>query len=594
MRRVALAGLLLLALVFGLLAWRGSAAARARSGVPAAAGAAAPEAPTHPAAGSEKPRDGAAIPVKGQVTDGSSSLCSRDGLLRFRIDDGPEREATIHEGEWEASASRGATLSVEEILFGDRKAVATPATVTVPEDGKVEIVCRWLVPTLLRVIGEKSEDIEKVESYETGDYDDWGPGWPEATPAASPIELAGAEGTHTYLVRAPGYAWSRISVFVGLGGERVVRLVRAGTLDVRLSPFDPEAGITVRVDTDCYWEPDETGRVQVKSLRPGDHEVLAQVRVGGFEVVGEATARVEPGRTTELVLPIRTLPAEPESVPLAGTIEVAPGWTEEDEAPSSCMTPSVSAWSADDSLDIDPPDEKGRWSAGDVRPGTYAFRIDAWTWVQAVDVGPQGARDVRLSVPPPCEVVVRLVDETGEPVPSDGEIAWRTRAAGVDEELLGSFFAGRDGRTEDPTEPGVYRFRAPQGVLSVWYLDEGDSDEPERQGDAEVELKPGLNQVEVKVGWIFCFDVVLLDDVMPVPVNAPIAREVEVAALRGGGAEEEKYTRQNGLRIHVTKPGRYRITFPDIEGYEPIAPVEVDVVAGTIPKIEIALRGRVG
>jgi hypothetical protein len=401
--------------------------------------------------------------------------------------------------------------------------------------------------------------------------------------------LACAEGVHTYLVRAPGHAWSMISVFVGLGGERVVRLVRAGSLDVRIEPYDPEWGISVRVDTACYWEPDETGRVRIDSLRPGEHQVFAQVgRL--YDEVREVAVWIDALRTTEATIALGELPPVPEAVPLAGTIEVAAGWTWEDEAAPSCVTPSVSAWSVRDSIDVEGPDEDGRWSARDVRPGSYGFRLEAWPWIEAVEVGPEGATDVRLAVPPPCEVELRLVDEaTGEPVLWEEAIAWYARAPDVGEEIFDCWSAHNHGRPAHPEKPGIYRFRAPRGILHAWVWD-GTLDEPLRHGEVEAQLKLGLNRVELKVGWFYSADVVFRDGAMPVPLGDDFVGDVQVTSLQGGGAELERYEMRGGLRIHVTKTGRYRVSFPGIEGYEPIEPVEVDVAPGTIPRVEIALR----
>lgn len=583
MRRAAALGVALLALALGLLLWRVNSPVRARaSGVGEHAATASEDVPAAPSPGGA----GAPVRIEETVGDGPVPFSGKDGLLRFRVDDGPAADAPVRDGQWEAAAPRGSTLTIEEIRFGDRSAVAVRPAVEVPEDGRVDVECRWLAPTLLRVIGEKGEDLREVEYYETDEYDDWGPGWPEATAAAPPIELAGAEGVHTYLVRAPGHAWSRIPVFVGFGGERVVRLARAGTLVVRLEPYDPESGVTVRVDTDCWWEPDETGRVTIDSLRPGDHEIIAQVRSGiSFEVVGEAVAMVDPGKTTELTLPIGAVPTEPDLVSLAGTIEVAPGWTEEDEATPSCMTPFLTAWNpVQGSVDPEPPGEDGRWYAGDVRPEHYNFGIDKWSWVEAVDVGPQGARDVRLSVPPPCDVEVRLVDAgTGELIREEDDIWWYARAPDVDADLPG-YLAIR--RQEYPAEPGIYRFRAPLGVLVAGHWNRMRSAE-----DVEIELKPGLNRVQLKAAWTLAADIVLMDGAMPVPVDDGFRESLEAVATDALGSLDFC---ENGdpLRVHVTRPGRYRVSFPEIEGYEPIAPVEVEVAPGRIPRVEIALRRR--
>jgi hypothetical protein len=189
---------------------------------------------------------------------------------------------------------------------------------------------------------------------------------------------------------------------------------------------------------------------------------------------------------------------------------------------------------------------------------------------------------------------VRLIDErTGEPIPEEGSICWCARAEDVGEDLLRCGHAEDYGGGEPPTEPGVYVFRAPRGVLSAWYWG-GDVENPSRHGQVEVELKPGLNRVVIKAEWISCVDIVFTDGAMPIPVDPAFAERVEVAALAGEGEMmESAYDRRGALRVHVKKLGRYRISFPTvIEGYEPIQPVEIDFTAGKTPRIEVALKRR--
>ena len=89
-----------------------------------------------------------------------------------------------------------------------------------------------------------------------------------------------------------------------------------------------------------------------------------------------------------------------------------------------------------------------------------------------------------------------------------------------------------------------------------------------------------------------CVDLAFTDGDMPVPVDPPFAHRIEVTALDGGG-ELDYPESGDPCRVKVTKAGRYRVSFPAaIEGYEPIAPVEVDVVPGKIPRIEVQIKRR--
>jgi hypothetical protein len=588
MRRVLVAGALAVIalagvfLIWGRASFRGSRAAntsRAEDGA-----AAVPEAAL--AAGTR----GAAIRIRGTVKDEDGyDLSERDGTVRFTVDATGTVEADVHDGTWEASAPVGSVLAFESVRFDDRRAVAVPPTIEVPGNGHLEMHWRWAVPTLLRAVGPDGAEFESVEYYDDryGSRD-------EVKRSSSPIELATAEGSHTYAVRAAGHVWSRITVHVGLGGERTVRLARAGALDVRLDPYDPEAGISIQVvgaDGEWWAEPDASGRALVESLPPGETRVAARVAFawGEDHVLAEAEVKIRTGATTALSLAPREPPPPPDLVPLEGTVRADPAWPEEPDdivgfcvvshqAPLTVLAATLDWWSPDAEID---PDE-GTWSAGLVLPGRYFLLFRDWSYAAAIDVGPQGTTDASIVVPPPCDVEVHLVDaESGAPVPDGHDLWWCVRAADVGSEVGLPWRCERD---VPSASPGVYRFRAPQGTLVLdFYSDLRSSEE------TEVALKPGANRIELRVAPNLRIDFELRDGTIPVPADAAFSDRIKVAALTGDG-ELSCCGEGDPCVVWFTKPGRYRVTFPEIEGYEPIAPVEVEVAAGSIARVEIALR----
>jgi hypothetical protein len=471
--------------------------------------------------------------------------------------------------------------------------------------------CRWFVRARLRVIGEKGEDLDGVEL--AGDVDDGT--WDEIAPwnlaerdeearknedgysplwihaGRSPVEVPAEEmGLHNYWVRARDHAWARIAVAQGYGGERVVRLVRSGTLEARLAPFDPDVGVALQLYRDgehaLEWLPDETGFARIEGLPRGRFEVRACLGVWWREprVFATTEVEIEPGTTKETTLTLRNPPQRQEPVPLEGTLQIDPGWHAAKQ-PFDLM--------GCEAQDIDVMDEAfgshaatvqieedGRWSAGLVAPGQYCITLGPWMWMQVVEVGPQGTTDARLVVPPPCDVDVRLVDAaTGAPVGDDDDVSWCVKSADTK-------WTSYQQKRQPCAAPGVWTFQAPVGTLVVGlYSDLHDAP------SIEVDLKPGKNLVALKAAQNVMCDFALKDGAMPVPLDDLLSKGLKATAVEGDGGLDECGT-GFPARVWFTKAGRYRVSFPPIEGYEPIAPVEVAVAAGKISRVEVQLHAR--
>lgn len=75
------------------------------------------------------------------------------------------------------------------------------------------------------------------------------------------------------------------------------------------------------------------------------------------------------------------------------------------------------------------------------------------------------------------------------------------------------------------------------------------------------------------------------------PVDEDAAAGVRADALDGDGGLEECGAGYP-CTVWFKRAGRYRIALPEIEGYEPVAPFEVEIAAGKRPRIEIPLKRR--
>jgi hypothetical protein len=206
--------------------------------------------------------------------------------------------------------------------------------------------------------------------------------------------------------------------------------------------------------------------------------------------------------------------------------------------------------------------------------------VRPWGWKQPVEVGPLGTKELRLVVPPPCDVEVHLLDAaSGVAVPDGGNLWWYVTTEHADWDF---FYV----ESQPSAVPGIWRFTAPIGTLAVHAWDELYEAEA-----VEVELKPGKNRIDLKASPNFSCKLALKDGTIPVPVDEDMEAALRAAPLDGDG-QVDSVSRDFPSQIWFTKAGRYRLTFPAIEGYEPIAPIEVDIAAGKIPLIEVALKRR--
>jgi len=350
-----------------------------------------------------------------------------------------------------------------------------------------------------------------------------------------------------------------------------VRLARAGALDVRITNFESGAEVELRLcDVDgehplVSWSPDPDGHTRLESLAPGTYRVRAEIGAWYRQPRCLAEARVETGvdQVATVELTLSDAPGPERLVELAGTLYVDPAWGDEDWVHLSADTVEVPPGTDDPEVTLR---EDGRWSAERVPPGRYTISVAPWTWCQIVDVGPTGNTNVRIAVPPPCEVEVRiLASDSDEPLPIQTLTWCMQRPVGG---LLNS---------EAAIGPGRFRFRAPVGTieLDVW-------DEACHVESAEVPLDPGSNRITLrgKRGYLLMLrfedrasgTAVLVDRAFLVRTSIAGVSDPECRFASEGPWNDDAYV------FNVTKPGRYRVVFTgEIQGYATPDEIEVDV-----------------
>jgi len=221
-----------------------------------------------------------------------------------------------------------------------------------------------------------------------------------------------------------------------------------------------------------------------------------------------------------------------------------------------------------------------RWGAGNLLPGKYMVLVWEWDLWKVVRVGPGDEGDVRIEVPEPAEVSLRLVDAgTGQDATMD-EVCWYRP---FDEETPG----GSPKLVEKDRASGRFEFRAPAGDI-LFFIPSDEYRQTGQQGP--LNLVPGRNERTLTVGRACGIVVVLKDGEAQVPWDRSWIVNVKAKAVSGPGKDEGFGGGPGGLRLIVSGPGLYELTFGPIPGFEKVPPRKVDVKADKFIDLVVALE----
>lgn len=325
--------------------------------------------------------------------------------------------------------------------------------------------------------------------------------------------------------------------------------------------------------------PAEKGPTRVTDLLPGTSLVTVEIgkNLGNSLVLAEQEVELRAGETTSITLRLADRTAAQRPVPLAGTLYVPSGW--------SHLGPSL------DFNILDRPDlgDSGkadvsfaqmqavegsaglyRWSAGLVPPGRYVAKVGVLQIQSLVDVPPEGCQDVRIVIGDPADVRLRAVDEDGADTEVDTVLWCGPRA------MLGGEMS-LNPATYDASSK-TYQFRAPAGrvVIRIW-------DRRFRFNNETITVEPGPNEHTVHLERSYGVILTLSDGEMK--VRWPEHNYPSIESLGYKGAVAASGDDADGYYMAVSAPGRYRVKVPNIDGYEPVPPFEID-----IPKAEFVTR----
>lgn len=413
----------------------------------------------------------------------------------------------------------------------------------------------------------------------------------------SPIVLEDKAATTSRSVRlyfvSPGYAWKPVGVDLSDSRLHEVKLDRGASAEIFLQgPAAPrEAYLRLWVGAE-EGRPDlmrrigEQDRFLLEGLRAGEHVLRVDFQPWQKEptMLARTSFIADPDEPASLVVTLDAT-AMPRRSPLSGTLRLPAYWRNSprsvlaletlyivrsgDRITNSRARLQRLAFKEMEQVS----DELFRWDAGEVWTGRYDIYLPAPYIGIVVDVGPGGVGDAHLEVPPPGELLVEVVDhDTGRPM-DEVDVFWspvsevgaRERHLPFDETL------GRD-------EQGQLKVTAPIGEIEVSIRAEGYSESAQR---AQVRAEPSrftfLAQRQIELRLEFRSS--------NLRVTPPLTLRSLVVERLGGVEEPDRAPKRVGYRVDedvlvLDDAGRYRLTFPELEGYAPVAPQELDVEAG--------------
>jgi hypothetical protein len=206
------------------------------------------------------------------------------------------------------------------------------------------------------------------------------------------------------------------------------------------------------------------------------------------------------------------------------------------------------------------------FDAGAVVPGRYQLEVNPPSWVATIEVPPTGRRDLEIAVPPPANVRVRLVDAETAIAVTRITLWWHI--------VIGEPLAASGGFVLDDGD-GEFEFRAPAGRVQLEIG--GDHNHVET-----IELHPGDNEITLRARRSYAASIVFKERGAWVACPPDLQRRITVEAIDGEGRGREHGSGRMLTHLVVDQPGRYRVTVPALDGYEPIAPFEI-VIAASAP-----------
>jgi len=585
-------------------------------------------APATEAAASANVAD-ASIEVRGTVVitdENGKEHTNEAGVLKIAAGtneaEAKARDVAFEHGQWSTRVAPGEWIAFVSLISNQREAALPSPKPIVPAGQPIVVRGEWTKRGRLRVIDAVTKkDLSDVEvrcSARGWRANEWThPGDDERIQtvidhAISPFDLPESTRYTAYWVHAPQHAWARIDFNHKTGGQRTIELAPTpssvvvaidGDLPknaiVRLYPTE-KTRIDVAGGTGIAFsmpEPDRMpswlavvsarastmGPTRIDDLQSGKY--LATVEVGEYEDklrVGEAPVEVKPGETAHVTVPSDPSLLDVPRTHLFGTVKIPEGIDRAncilrlarvgggDKGFQETLIEMSYAQSDRDTL---------KWDAGKLRTGDYIAYFSGIQHRELIHApGPDETR-VSLVIPPLVTVTVEVVDAANGASIEPDRLQWSDGAIeGVSQNM--SVQLHRNPKT------GRFEFVAPQGNVEVYCNTRG-----YEAAQQKLALSGSAMKCRLELHRATAIHVVMREDDAAIDVGYAFLSNV---LARPESTQGHPYnalgSTGNETTCFVDAPGRYRIEFPALTGFEPIEPRSVDVAAGETVELVVRVK----
>jgi hypothetical protein len=499
-------------------------------------------------------------------------------------------------------------LSFDGVFVDNRRAaIESPlGKLAPPFPDEIVVRARLAADSVLRVVDAVSgADLDGVTFVEPEPFPMEGARHPGAKYASrifakdlrSPIALDelvlpnhpfGQDGAQ-FLVGAEGYAWDLVQIDRKSGGERVLALERGADLALDVRGVEPKAGASLRLRADGGESPllevdlRSDGPLELLGIPAGKYRAVAEIGPHWRSplVLGEVPLELRAGERTEAVLELTQAPTL-ELASASGMLYVPEAWK------ASSLQLSLEL------LDTPLGGREAHRTLGSSKTGSARAGFDAYYWMDSglqvgryelelfrpqfsfvFEVSTGGRTGIELTVPPPVELLVHVVDDVTGMREDAEQLTWHSAwPEGV---------TGGGLESAERTGPGEFRIRAPAAevelMLWVWKY---------QPYSARVDLSSGVVEHTIRLQKGCGFELSMMDG--ETPIAFPDDWQGEIKTVYGNGRATLRQYAGFVRKIMVSEPGTYALEMPQIPGYEPIPKQAIEVSAGQFTKRVVALE----